>query len=74
MLVTTEYFPSLRAAEERALTDALERQRVVAERLRLDRPARGMGLRRLVSRSRQQVQECCSQLEEACADWQARSA
>lgn len=67
MLVGPVYFASMREAEEKALAETLERRRMVAERLQIA----PWSLTRLVAhgvrRSRRQMEECCSVLEEGAA-------
>ncbi len=71
MLVGPEYFPTMRAAQEAVLVQALERRRIAEERTpgRSHRPARR--LLTVLSHSRKQVEECCAQLDEAGSAWQA---
>lgn len=71
MLIGPEYFPSLRAAEEARLTEALERRRIALDRRPPAPDSFSLRLHRLLTRSGRQVAQCRSELEEVGSPLQA---
>ncbi len=64
MLVGPVYFAALREAEEKALREALERRRVVAERMQFEPWTIAGLLAHVLRRRRRQIEECRAALED----------